>query len=46
MPNRKAKDRKQEKREIDAYLSKNGRTPAQIKRIKNRKRSGGADQKW
>ena len=38
MPNRKAKRRKEEKREKDKYLSKNGRTPAQIKRIKNRKR--------
>jgi len=30
MPNRKAKRRKDERREKDDYLSKNGRTPAQI----------------
>jgi|LUMV01.1.fsa_nt_gb hypothetical protein len=38
MPNKKAKYRKQERREKDDYLSKNGRTPAQIKRIKSRNR--------
>ena len=38
MPNKKAKYRKQERREKDDYLSKHGRTPAQIKRIKQRKR--------
>lgn len=38
MPNKKAKRRKDEKREKDEYLSRHGRTPAQIKRIKNRKR--------
>ena len=38
MPNRKAKRRKDEKREKDDYLSKNGRTPTQIKRIKSRTR--------
>ena len=37
MPNRKAKRRKQERREKDEYLSKHGRTPAQIKkRLKRR----------
>ena len=38
MPNKKAKYRKQERREKDDYLSKNGRPPAQIKRIKSRNR--------
>jgi len=32
MPNKKAKRRKQDRREKDEYLSKHGRTPAQIKR--------------
>ena len=32
MPNRKAKNRKQTRREKDEYLSKHGRTPSQIKR--------------
>jgi len=36
MPNRKAKRRKEERREKDKYLNKYGRTPAQIKRIKKR----------
>ena len=38
MPNKKAKYRKQERHKKDDYLSKHGRTPAQIKRIKQRKR--------
>ena len=38
MPNKKAKHRKQERQEKNEYLSKHGRTPAQIKKIKNRKR--------
>ncbi len=38
MPNRKAKRRKQERREKDKYLSKYGRTPAQINRINKRGR--------
>ena len=37
MPNRKAKRRKQERREKDEYLSKHGRTPAQIKKKLKRK---------
>jgi|TARA_B100001964_G_C13870173_1_gene438323 hypothetical protein len=36
MPNRKAKRRKDERREKDKYLSRHGRTPAQIKRKKAR----------
>ena len=36
MPNKKAKRRKNERREKDKYLSKYGRTPAQIERNKKR----------
>ena len=36
MPNKKAKRRKDERRERNKYLSKYGRTPAQIKRKKAR----------
>ena len=38
MPNRKAKRRKQDRREKDEYLSKHGRTPAQIKRKAKREK--------
>jgi hypothetical protein len=38
MPNRKAKQRKQDRREKDEYLSKHGRTPAQIKRKAKREK--------
>ena len=37
MPNKKAKDRKQKRRELNDYLMRNGRTPSQIKRIKRRR---------
>ena len=37
MPNKKAKERKQKRRELNEYLQKHGRTPAQIKRKKKRK---------
>ena len=43
MPNRKAKNRKQTRREKDAYLSKHGRTPSQIKR--KLKRRGKKDER-
>ena len=36
MPNKKAKRRKDKRRETDKYLSKYGRTPAQIKKKKER----------
>ncbi len=36
MPNKKAKRRKDERREKDKYLRKHGRTPAQIERNKKR----------
>ena len=36
MPNKKAKRRKDERREKDKYLRKYGRTPAQIERNKKR----------
>ena len=39
MPNKKAKQRKQERREQNKYLAKHGRTPAQIKRKKLREQS-------
>jgi len=38
MPNRKAKNRKQIRREKDEYLSRHGRTPSQIKRKLKRRR--------
>tara|TARA_R100000750_G_C2276324_1_gene69458 strand:+ start:174 stop:380 length:207 start_codon:yes stop_codon:yes gene_type:complete len=38
MPNKKAKRRKQERRERDEYLSTHGRTPAQIKRKAKREK--------
>lgn len=38
MPNRKAKNRKQERREKNEYLKRYGRTPAQIKRKKEKNR--------
>ena len=37
MPNKKAKLRKQKRRELNDYLQKHGRTPAQIARKKRRK---------
>ena len=37
MPNKKAKERKQKRRELNDYLMRNGRTPSQIKRIKRRR---------
>jgi len=37
MPNKKAKERKQKRRELNDYLMRNGRTPNQIKRIKRRR---------
>ena len=37
MPNKKAKLRKQERREKNEYLQKHGRTPGQIRRKKKRK---------
>ena len=37
MPNKKAKERKQKRIELNDYLMKNGRTPNQIKRIKRRR---------
>ncbi len=36
MPNRAAKQRKQERRKKNKILEKTGRTPAQIKRFKKR----------
>ena len=39
MPNRKAKNRKQTRREKDEYLSRHGRTPSQIKRKLKRRRT-------
>ena len=36
MPNKKAKQRKQERRAKNDYLQKHGRTPSQIKRKKKR----------
>ncbi len=43
MPNRKAKNRKQTRREKDEYLSKHGRTPSQIER--KLKRRGKKDER-
>ena len=37
VPNKKAKERKQRRRELNEYLMKNGRPPSQIKRIKRRR---------
>jgi len=37
MPNRKAKERKQTRKNKNEYLLKNGRTPNQIARKKKRK---------
>ena len=37
MPNRKAKERKQKRREMNEHLQRYGRTPAQIKRKSKRK---------
>ena len=37
MPNKKAKERKQKRRELNDYLMRHGRTPNQIKRIKKRR---------
>jgi len=37
MPNKKAKQRKQERRAKNDYLMRNGRTPNQIRRIKRRR---------
>jgi hypothetical protein len=37
MPNRKAKERKQKRREKNEYLKTHGRTPNQIKRKSKRK---------
>ena len=37
MPNKVAKLRKQERKEKNDYLMRNGRTPSQIKRIKRRR---------
>ena len=37
MPNKKAKERKQKRRELNEYLQKHGRTPGQIKRKSKRK---------
>ena len=37
MPNKKAKERKQKRREMNEYLKTHGRTPGQIKRKKKRK---------
>ena len=37
MPNKTAKLRKQERKEKNDYLMRNGRTPNQIKRIKKRR---------
>ena len=36
MPNKKAKERKQKRRELNEYLQKHGRTPSQIARKKKR----------
>ena len=36
MPNKKAKERKQKRRELNDYLMRNGRTPNQIRRISHR----------
>ena len=41
MPNKKAKRRKQDRREQNEYLQKHGRTAAQIRRKKNRRRKDG-----
>jgi len=40
MPNKKAKQRKQERRKKNDYLKKHGRTRKQIKRFKRRKKDG------
>ena len=37
MPNKKAKERKQKRRAMNAHLQRHGRTPAQIARKKKRK---------
>ena len=37
VPNKKAKERKQKRRELNEYLQKHGRTPNQIARKKKRK---------
>ena len=37
VPNKKAKQRKQERREKNEYLQKHGKTPGQIRRKKKRK---------
>jgi len=40
MPNKKAKQRKQERRKKNDYFKKNGRTRKQIERFKRRKKNG------
>jgi len=40
MPNKKAKQRKQERRKKNEYLKRHGRTRKQIKRFKRRKKDG------
>ncbi len=40
MPNKKAKQRKQERRKKNEYLNKHGRTRKQIKRFNRRKKNG------
>jgi len=37
MPNRKAKDKKREKRKLNKYLKSHGRTANQVKRNKEKK---------
>jgi hypothetical protein len=40
MPNKKAKQRKQERRKKNEYLKKHGRTRKQIERFKRREENG------
>ena len=40
MPNKKAKQRKQERRKKNEYLKRHGRTRKQIERLKRRKKDG------
>ena len=39
MPNKKAKERKQKRKELNEYLKRHGRTPKQIARFKRKQRN-------